>query len=95
MHPNLAPAKAKGIRESGVPESSFIQYLKYDEDNLQLTVTMKNGGEYTYFRVYPAIADDFFKSPSKGSYFANVIKGKNPNVKVVDKNIGRIKKKEM
>lgn len=84
--------KAEGITDMAIGDSSFIQNIKYDPTNLQLTVTMKNGGEYVHFHVYPQIVDSFITSPSKGKFYSQAIKGKYASTNSINKNIGRITK---
>lgn len=69
-------------------ESSFLENFKYDSSTQQLSVTMKNGAQYLYFSVEPHIIEQLGKSPSKGSFYANTIKGKYPGQPIVPKTIG-------
>jgi len=88
-----AQETSKGVKEMPVEQSSFLQHIKYDQQNFQLTVTMKNGGQYTHFYVYPSMVDEFMRSPSKGKFYADVIKGKHPANRIIDKTIGPAIKK--
>lgn len=81
-------AQQQGIREIPVVESSYLQKFSYNPTTLQLTVTMKQGGEYTYFNVSPSTVDELAQSKSKGSFYANVIKTQGPATRTVDKRIG-------
>lgn len=90
VNPALAAHAAPStIREEGLVESSFLQKIKYDSTTLQLTVTMKNGAEYVHFYVFPMTVDQLMQSPSKGSFYATQIKGKNPGTRLIDKNVGK------
>lgn len=92
QNPALASSPSK-VREEPIGDSSFIQKIKYDSAQLQLTVTMKNGSEYVHFMVYPATVDQFMQSPSKGSFYAKNIKGKGLSTRIISKTTGpRLKK---
>lgn len=82
-------ASVPGIREEPIGDSSFLQKIKYDAATFQLTVTMKNGAEYVHFQVFPATVDAMMQAPSKGSFYASEIKGKNPSSNIIDKNVGK------
>lgn len=88
------PKQTRNTTEAAVGDSSFIQKIKYDASTLQLTVTMKNGAEYIHSHMNSNVADEFMTSPSKGSFYSQAIKGRTPSIKIIDKNIGRILKKE-
>lgn len=90
QHPSTAPKqKQSGITELVVDDSSFLQHLKYDAANLQLTVTMKTGAQYIHWYVYPMTFNQMIESPSKGEFYAKVIKGRNPSTRTISKNIGK------
>lgn len=85
--------EASQIRKVPIGESSFLQEIEYDPSTFQMKVTMKNGAQYIHWYVYPAIFDSMMQSPSKGKFYASVIKGQNPSTRIINKNIGkRIKK---
>lgn len=92
QHPKITGAQTSQSKETGVAESSYIQAIAYDSAVLQLTVTLKNGGQYTFFNVYPQTHEDFIQAPSKGKFFATVIKGKYSSSRPINKNVGRSKK---
>ena len=88
IHPAFQP-KEKGKKQSmPIVKSEFLQNVEYDADNLQMTVTMKNGSEYIYSNVYPSVMDDFIKASSKGKFYAQVLRGRNPSTRIVDKTVG-------
>src|SRR5436190_2195456 len=91
QHPDIAKAlqPASQMKELPVVESSFIQNFSYDSTNFQLTVTMKNGGQYTHWYFYPGMWEQLIQSPSKGKFYADVIKGKHPSTRIVNKTVGK------
>lgn len=86
-HPATQPM-GQAIHDIPIADSSFLQNIKYDPVTYQMTVTMKNGAQYVHFYVYPQTFQQLMESPSKGKFYAQAIKGKNPASKVVIKNIG-------
>lgn len=86
-------AEASQIRKVPIGDSSFIQEVSYDPSTFQMTVTMKNGAQYIHWYVYPAIFDSMMQSPSKGKFYAEVIKGKHPSTRTITKNVGKAVKK--
>lgn len=83
----LNPAKPSA-KEDPIGDSSFIAKIKYDPAQLQLTVTMKNGSEYVHFFVFPATYDEFMRSPSKGTFYNGIIKGKSVSTRTISKGTG-------
>lgn len=89
QHPKISgQSKVIQSRETPVGESQVIQNIKHDSQSLQLTVTMKNGAQYLYSNVYPQVYEDFVQSKSKGRFFSEVIKGKYPSDRSINKNTG-------
>jgi hypothetical protein len=54
--------------------SSFINEIRYEETTGDLTVVMGGGREYTHPNVPQDVVDTFVNSPSKGSYYNQVIR---------------------
>ncbi len=72
-----------------IGDSSFLQNVKYDPANYQLTVTMKSGAQYVHFQVYPSTFQQMMEAPSKGKFYADVIKKSgNPSQTIVSKSVG-------
>lgn len=89
QHPAFGQQSTKGIREIPCVESSFIQNFRYDPSTFQLSVTMKNGAQYLHFYVYPMMIDQLMAAPSKGKFYADVIKKSGaPSTKITHKEIG-------
>jgi hypothetical protein len=55
-------------------DSSNIEAIGYDGDNLELWVQFLNGRTYVYDSVPAHVFDELMASPSKGSYFNRIIK---------------------
>jgi hypothetical protein len=77
------------IQKIPVNDSSFLQEFVYDSGNLTLTVTMKDGGTYTHYFIFPVVVQQLIESPSKGSFYAKNIKGKGPSQRIISKTVGR------
>lgn len=90
QHPAIA-AQNGNQKPQEMPEakSSFLMNASYDSKSLQLTVTMKNGAQYIYFYVYPNVWEDFQKAPSKGEFYAKLVRGKHASTRIIDKNVGK------
>lgn len=56
-------------------ESSNIDAIGYDEENLELWVRFNNDSTYVYYGVPAILHAEMMESPSKGSYLNRVIKG--------------------
>lgn len=90
QHPKIQQSQTQGgKRDEPVAHSSFIQNISYDSQSLQLTVTMKSGGQYQYFYVMPNVAEDFIQARSKGEYYSKIIRGKHQSTRTISKNIGK------
>lgn len=82
--------KAKGSDSIICPASSFLQSAKYNESSSELIVDFKNGESVPSFSFPKSMWDQFKESPSKGSFYSRMIKGKfgsiifNPVLKVSD-----------
>lgn len=55
--------------------STNINDISYDEKTRTMSVTFHDGKTYQYFDVPPGVYERFISSASKGSYFAQRIKG--------------------
>lgn len=55
-------------------DSSNIQAVSYDEAASTLQVHFHNSRKYKYSKVPKWVFEDFLKAPSKGRFFAHVIK---------------------
>jgi hypothetical protein len=87
--PHSTPSQSASPKLSmPIAESSFLMNVDYDPQNLQMTVTMKNGGQYIYHYVYPNVFQQFQESHSKGEFYAKVIRGKMPGTRIVNKTTG-------
>ncbi len=72
-----------------IGDSSFLQNMKYDAANSQLTITMKSGAQYVHFSVNPQTFQAMCEAPSKGKFYADVIKKSgNPSQTIVSKSVG-------
>ncbi|MEK7992724.1 MAG: KTSC domain-containing protein [Planctomycetota bacterium] len=58
------------------PESSNIVRFGYEAANQELFVEFKRGGVYQYFDVPQTIFDQMKAAPSKGSFLAQMVKGR-------------------
>lgn len=56
-------------------DSSNIQGIRYDSDQMLLEVTFKNGAIYEYFDVQSRVIDEFKMSDTMGGFLAKRIKG--------------------
>lgn len=77
-----------GNEEMAIEQSSFLQAASYIPASNQLIITFKNGGQHSYFMVFPNIWQAFKEAPSKGKFYAENIKGKYGSQKIVDKTVG-------
>jgi len=90
QHPAIAAAQGKSQKtDMPIADSSFLQHVEYDAQNLQMTITTKSGAQYIYFQVYPQVMQDFIKAPSKGSFYAKMVKGLHPQTTIISKSIGK------
>ena len=76
-----------------IGDSSFLMHVAYEAASFQMTVTMKNGAQYVYFMVYPNTYEDWTQAKNKGEFYAKSIKGQHQSTRVVNKSIGKKKKK--
>lgn len=90
QHKAIQDALAPVNKESNpISKSSFLQNIDYDPSSLQMTVTLKSGAQYVYFQVYPNTYQDFIKAPSKGKFYADVVKGLHKSTRTIDKTVGK------
>lgn len=61
--------------------SSMIQEVQYNPEELILTVMFNKGGAYDYRGVTEAIHEELIKAPSVGKFFHSNIKGKYETIK--------------
>ena len=81
-------AQSSRIIEQPIGDSSWLAKIKYDQAQLQLTVTTKKGDEYVHFMVYPITVDQLLQAPSKGRFYAQNIKGKGLSTRTISKTTG-------
>ena len=60
--------------EITTPDSSAVAIARYNHTTRELVVTLRSGGSYRYTGVPSYVWNNFSSTPSKGSYYANVIK---------------------
>lgn len=91
----IKKARNPTIKEHGLIEDSvFMQQATYNEDSQQLTITMKNGGQYIYSGIFKSLFDDFLEAPSKDKFYNQMIKGNDgPATKIINKDVGKRVKK--
>lgn len=63
-------------------DSSNINNVEYDPDQLILRVTFSNGGKYEYEGVLQEVVDEMLSASSVGSYFYSNIRMNYPYTKV-------------
>jgi len=56
-------------------DSSNIEQIGYDSDNMELHVIFKDGSLYVYTNVPVQIYEELLGAPSKGSYLNREVKG--------------------
>jgi len=56
-------------------DSSNIEQIGYDRDNMELHVIFKDSALYVYMNVPVQIYEELLGAPSKGSYLNREIKG--------------------
>ena len=66
-------------------QSSFIAEFEYDEANLTLTTTMKNGQVYQYKFVTPGEFTNLQTAKNPSKHWADNIRGKKASVRVITK----------
>lgn len=64
------------------PQSSNIASFGYDETGSTLIISFKSGGTYSYSGVPLSIFEQMQLASSKGTFFANNIKGRYPYSKI-------------
>jgi KTSC domain len=64
-----------------ITDSSNIDEVTYNHDNMLMTVTFAYGGVYAYRNVPPAVFGALVAADSVGTYF-NTLKEKYPGVKM-------------
>ena len=60
------------------PDSTEIRAIRYDEERQRLLVRFIDGGEYAYVGVPGEVHRSFVDAPSKGRFFAEMIRGRFP-----------------
>lgn len=88
QHPSLKSGKKKAKEDMPIEGSSFLMNAEYNSDMAQLTITMKNGGQYTYSSVDPSKFESFKQSRDKGRFYADQIKGVEKGSRTINKTIG-------
>ena len=89
QNPALQPMQGKSqMREFPINDSSFLMAVKYDPSTLQCDVTMKNGGQYIFYMIFPGVIDQWMQAASKGKFFATSIRGKFKSARIVNKTVG-------
>lgn len=93
-HPKISDAHDSG-KDVDMPigDSSFLQNVSYDSKNQQMTVTMRNGGQYVYSSISKDVAQDFMESKDKGRFYTDTIKNNYPSQRTVNKTVGKAVKK--
>lgn len=56
-------------------DSSNVEQIGYDADNMELHVIFKDGALYVYTNVPVQIYEELLGAPSKGSYLNREVKG--------------------
>ncbi|MEX2619990.1 MAG: KTSC domain-containing protein [Egibacteraceae bacterium] len=56
-------------------DSSNLEQVGYDNDNMELHVIFKDGSLYVYLDVPAQIYEELLVAPSKGSYLNREVKG--------------------
>ncbi len=93
VHPSQKVGKKKAKEDMPIEGSSFLMNATYDPDMAQLTITMKNGGQYTYSSVDPSKFESFKQSGDKSKFYSDEIRGKESGTRTVNKTIGKPVKK--
>ena len=62
--------------------SSWLESVSYDSSSLRLTVNTKDGASWQHAMFYPNQFTEMQLAPSKGSYYANNVKGKHPRTDI-------------
>jgi hypothetical protein len=60
------------------PETSAIRAIRYDEERQRLLVRFSDGDEYAFVGVPGEVHRSFADAPSKGDFFAEMIRGRFP-----------------
>ena len=94
QHPAISNQSENKKQTLPIADSSYLEHIEYDPQNLQMTVTMKSGAQYLYFYVYPNIMSGFIEAPSKGEYYAKVVRGQHQATRIINKNVGKASKKK-
>lgn len=90
LHPAISAQQGKAkTMEMPVVESGFLMHVSYDQENLQMTVTMKNGAQYLYSYVYPNAMSDFLEARSKGEFYSRAVKGRYESTRIITKSVGK------
>lgn len=92
-HPSIASGGKQAIHMP-IGDSKFLQNVNYDPDSQQMTVTMKNGGEYVYSRVTPDVMQAFQESRSKSEFYSSKIRGQFEGTRILDQTTGKKPKKK-
>lgn len=63
-------------------QSSVVRHARYSPTDRKLTITLVGGNTYSYTSVEPSVWLGLYRAPSRGRFFARVIKGKYASVAV-------------
>lgn len=88
QHPAIAK-QGQGKNSLPIADSSYLMHIEHDPESLQMKVTMKTGAEYVYSYVPSNVMEEFIKAPSKGKYYAEMVKGKFESTTIITKNTGK------
>lgn len=80
--PNQQPSNSSSGVQDVALQSSFMQRAVYDPSSLRLTLYFKSGKEITHLFVFPTVWAAFLQAPSKGSFYAKMIKGQTQSINV-------------
>jgi len=90
IHPSIGKASVKKKKEDlPIEDSTFLMAATYDPEMAQMTITMKNGGEYTYSSIDPSTFERFKQARDKSRFYANEIRGVEKGSRTVNKTIGK------
>lgn len=70
-------------------KSSWIDAFEYDQQNLRLTVHLKNGSKYQYIFYLPVAWNQLQTSQDHSEHFSRNIRGKYGSVRIRNANKGK------
>lgn len=56
-------------------ETSAIESVNYDENEVEMIIKFRDGRSYKYYNVPPMIFKNFINSSVKSKFFNNIIRG--------------------